>query len=182
MEKMFNENIPLVYKVFNDRIKHNLNYQEYMKEDLIQIGMLTLWKCCQRYDPERNAAFSTYAYSAIYKNMMCSMKRESKKTQNLVSLNKPIMYREDDEITLEDVIATPCDEEKLAELKDLAERTMCDMKCLPKKIVRMFLKGHSRADISRALGLSRSYVYLVIKKFRNAAKEYNEVGEDENGK
>lgn len=172
MNKLFEDNTRLVYKVFHDRIKNNPNYCDNLKEDLIQIGMLALWKCCMRYEENKGASFCTYAYSSIYKNMMCFLVRETTKTKNLISLSKPVMEQEDEcNITFEDILASKVDIAGQVEIEDIVERIVAEMQEEARKIVNMFREGHSKIDISRKLDISRSTVHTVIKKFTKMLKD-----------
>jgi RNA polymerase sigma factor (sigma-70 family) len=69
--KLFKENIKLVYYVVNflyGKIKSN-NYTSnpYIeKEDLVQEGLLGLFKAVKTFDPKKNIRFSTYAHRVIH--------------------------------------------------------------------------------------------------------------------
>lgn len=81
----FDSNVMLVYSVFNK------NYKAYrhLEDDLVQEGLLGLWKACNTFDPEKGAEFSTYAVKCI-KNEMGMFLRKIGKSQEELSLDRPL--------------------------------------------------------------------------------------------
>ena len=67
-EEIFNNNLGLVYKVFFSNFKYCNN--THYKDDLIQEGMMELYRCIGSYQKNRGAAFSTFAYNNIYFRML----------------------------------------------------------------------------------------------------------------
>ena len=55
-EDLFYNNVNLVF-----RIVKRMNYHFYDQEDLIQAGLMGLNEAAKRYDPSKNASFTTYA-------------------------------------------------------------------------------------------------------------------------
>jgi len=72
MNRNFNDNIGLVKYVADKlytRIK-NINPNTYLeKEDLIQEGLIGLYKATKLYNPKKYTKFSTYAYKAIHNEL-----------------------------------------------------------------------------------------------------------------
>lgn len=170
MNKMFDSNINLVYKVFHEKIEsHVVNHS--MKDDLIQIGMLALWKCCLHFNPDLGVQFSTYAYTAIRKSMMCAVVRENKKTAVLVSLEKPIQENaEEGEITYEDTISCGVDIAKEVELNSVTEDISRGISGDAEMVINMVRQGHTQLDIAKELNMTRSRVGKIVKKFRKELK------------
>lgn len=78
----FDKNTPLVYYVFNKYYKR-LNKSQY-KEDLIQCGMLGLWKACKSFNEKYNCRFSTYAGICIKNEMGMFLRKENKFLGNTI--------------------------------------------------------------------------------------------------
>lgn len=170
MKKLFESNIKLVYKVFHEKIEKRIDNQS-MKDDLIQIGMLSLWKCCLKYDPSRGVQFSTYAYNAIQKSMMCALVREKRKTAILVSLSKPIQSDSDDcSIVYEDVIASSVNIVSEVEINDMVEQISKTINSNAEKVISMIREGHTQVDIAKELNITRASVGKILKKFRKSLK------------
>lgn len=70
-EKLVEEHSRLVYKIaldYNNR--NNL-------EDLYQVGMIGLFKASEKYNPEYNTKFSTYAYDYIRGEILAYLKKDT---------------------------------------------------------------------------------------------------------
>lgn len=167
MKELFESNIKLVYTVFHEKIESRVT-NESMKEDLIQIGMLSLWKCCMRFDPSRGVQFSTYAYNAIRKSMLCALVRENRKTAILVSLNKPV--NDDNSIVYEDVIASSVNIVSEVEINDMVEQISKTINDNAEKVISMIREGHTQTDIAQELNITRASVGKILKKFRKSLK------------
>ena len=75
----FESNIGLVYKVYNDRF----NEYRWLEEDLIQEGMIGLWKACQVFDKNRGVPFSSYACICIRNAMGMLLRKELRYVANM---------------------------------------------------------------------------------------------------
>lgn len=168
--KMFKDNIKLVYKVFHEKIDGRFVNQS-LEEDLIQIGMFTLWKCCLKFNPDLGVQFSTYAYSAIQKSMMCASIRENKRASTLVSLNKPI---QDDSgecsLTFEEILAASVDIGAEIEINSVVDEISAGINERAQKVISLMREGYSQVDIAKELNITRSAVGKIVKKFRQSLK------------
>ena len=169
-EKMFKDNIKLVYKVFHEKIDGRFVNQS-MEEDLIQIGMVALWKCCLRFNPDLGVQFSTYAYNAIQKSMMCVSIRENKKASIFVSLSQPIQDDfEECSLTFEEVIASSVDIGAETEINSVVDQLSTGINSTAQKVIALLREGYSQIDIARELHITRSAVGKIVKKFRQSLK------------
>lgn len=166
---LFNNNTKLVYKVFNEKL-YSKNNVENRKEDILQVGFLTLWKCCINYNPEKGTQFSTYAYNAIYKSMVCSLVRENRKTAYLVSLNDKIKAEKDCDLTYEDIIASAVNIESEVEINDILKQISTQLGKNSEKIIDMIKRGHTQVDIAKELNVTRAYVGKLLKQIREKVK------------
>ena len=77
-------------------------------DDLIQEGMIGLFKAVQDYRPDREASFRTFAGLCIDRQLYSAVKNSTRQKHiplnSYVSLNKPI-YEEDSDRTLLDIIS-----------------------------------------------------------------------------
>lgn len=170
LKNLFNSNTKLVYKVYHEKIAGR-NNAETLKDDLIQIGFLTLWKCCVKYNPEKGTQFSTYAYNSIRKSMVCSLVRENKKTAYLISINKSVNSQKDDcSITYEDIIASAVNVASEVEIDDMLKRISRTLGENAEKVICMIKEGHTQVDIANELNLTRAYVGKLLKNFRKKLK------------
>lgn len=78
------------------------------REDIIQEGMIGLFKAIRDYRPDRIASFKAFAELCITRQMITAIKTATRQKHiplnSYVSLNKP-MYDEDSERTLLDIVS-----------------------------------------------------------------------------
>ena len=176
----------------NVLIEHNLRlvthiikkYQhlEDDPDDLISIGTIGLIKAIATFNTEKNTKLATYACRCI-ENEILMMLRGKKKINRETSLYEPIgTDHEGNEIQLYDIIESNDKEpfENLA-LKDdsillyqILEKALTDRE---KKvlIMRYGLYQHepfTQKQISRELGISRSYVSRIEKRALEKLRPY----------
>lgn len=76
----FEKNTPLVYYIYDKYYKNEKRY----KEDIIQCGMLGLWKACKRFSERNNCRFSTFASICIRNEMGMFMRKQRKFDNHVV--------------------------------------------------------------------------------------------------
>ncbi len=167
IEKQISDNQNLIYFV----IKNNFPFL-IQDEDIVQSGMIGLWKACISYD-EAKSAFSTYAITCI-KNEINYELRKRQKYERLdvsISLNDRFETDGDQKIELIDTIPDEDNEYSVIDydlsfLKDkISERDY--------KIFIKFANGMSMSDIAKEIKLTRSRVSFIINEIRSIIrKEY----------
>ena len=71
------ENMGLVYKVINEQY-YDKKY-EFTKEDMVQTGLLALYKAIQTFDENKNIKFSTFAMTVIKNDLLKFATRDYEK-------------------------------------------------------------------------------------------------------
>ena len=154
-------------------IVKKFNPKQDMMDDLISIGTIGLIKGIDTYKPSKNTRITTYAARCI-QNEILMYYRASKKEISEFSLNDLIGYdKEGNEINLVDVLKT--DEEDVVEkinTNDLIEKLNKYLKVLTpreKTIIKKRYgldntKEYTQKEISKNLGISRSYVSRIEKR------------------
>lgn len=157
-------------------------------DDLISIGTIGLIKGINTFKRHHNTRLATYAARCIENEILMYL-RSIKKNRNDVLLSDPIgSDKEGNEITLLDIldtgsevvtetVETRLDEEKLYE--KLALLTKREKKVIE---LRYGLKdglNKTQREISKMLGISRSYVSRIEKKALR--KLYREINPDGDG-
>lgn len=143
-------------------------------DDLISIGTIGLIKGISTFNRNRNTRLATYAARCIENEILMHL-RAIKKNRNDLLLYEPIgSDKEGNEITLLDILDTggaevvPDEVESLLEEEQLLER-VAELTAREKKVIELrygLIDGISKTqrEISKMLGISRSYVSRIEKK------------------
>ena len=80
------------------------------KEDIVQEGMIGLYKAIRDFDPEQNTAFRAFAELCITRQIITAIKTATRQKHqplnSYVSLNRPLGNNEDEDRSLADSIET----------------------------------------------------------------------------
>ncbi len=160
LEERFYANQKLVYLIYHRSFQNYSNYEE----DLIQEGMLGLWKSCLSFREDNGTAFSTYACVAIQRQMWGFIKQTVIKHQSCVSLETVIAENSDgDEITLSDALGQSDNIFTQCIVED------CIQQLLPRerRIIHLLIKGKTQNAIADICGISQSTVSRCLIKFKS---------------
>lgn len=142
-------------------------------DDLISIGTIGLIKAINTYNRHKQTRLATYAARCIENEILMCL-RASKKMRGEVFLSEPVgSDREGNEITWIDVLGT--EEDVVAEkVESQVEQAKLyeKLKCLSQKERRVLELRYglwngarrTQREVSRVLGISRSYVSRIEKK------------------
>lgn len=167
--KLITHNLRLVAHVVK---KYENKYDD--TDDLISLGTIGLIKAVETYNINKGTRLATYAARCIENEILMHL-RATKKTHKDLYLCEPIgVDKEGNEITLIDI------------LPDFEQRDVCEtvslnidsnqlirsLPLMPKRerdviIMRYGLfrqKRHTQKEVSKKLGISRSYVSRIEKK------------------
>lgn len=130
------------------------------REDIIQEGMIGLYKAIRDFRPDRLSSFKVFAELCITRQIITAIKTATRQKHiplnTSVSLDKP-MYDEDQERTLLDVISASAldDPEDLIIHKEnfafMEEEMNKVLSGLEKEVLTLYLEGQSYREISEAL-------------------------------
>ena len=129
-------------------------------EDIVQEGMIGLYKAIRDFNPEKQASFHAFTELCVKRQIITAIKTATRQKQvplnNYVSLNKPL-YGDESDRTLLDVIegrvVNP--EEMFIGQEDMAhiqEKLSSSLSDLERKVLDAFLQGKSYQEIAEALG------------------------------
>ena len=79
IEKLIESVVPLIHKMARDFENKGLvgSNRAIDGQDLVQVGMMTVWLAVEKFDAERGVKFSTYVYPAIYRAMAEEVRKMS---------------------------------------------------------------------------------------------------------
>ena len=152
-------------------------------EDVIQEGMIGLFKAVRSYNPDRDAAFRTYADLCINSQIITAIKKANRrKHQPLnesLSLNKTVI-EDDRETTMENILRDS--EENNPEALMLMREVIDCLKAQDSGIFSTFewkvwnekLKGRSYTEISKILKKSPKSIDNAIQRIKKKVLAYME--------
>ena len=130
------------------------------REDIIQEGMIGLYKAIRDFRPDRLSSFKVFAELCITRQIITAIKTATRQKHiplnTSISLDKP-MYDEDQERTLLDIISGPTldDPEDLIIHKEsfsfMEEEMNKVLSGLEKEVLTLYLEGQSYREISEVL-------------------------------
>lgn len=178
-EKLILHNLRLVAHIVKKY--HNTDKEQ---DDLISIGTIGLIKGIDSFNCNKNIKLATYASRCIENEILMSL-RAGKKNANDVFINEPIDFdNEGNPLTLLDIIAEDNNLVEQIDLKIKGERLLHYVNTLltPQERYIIFkrygLDGgdeQTQLEISKELGISRSYVSRIEKKALQKMKNaYNQ--------
>ena len=155
-------------------------------DDLISIGTIGLIKSVNTFKNDKGIRLGTYAARCIENEILMAM-RNSKKTNNEISLEEPIgVDKEGNEISFIDIVC--CMDEDVIDSVELNEKIVLLYKCINstltkrEKSIIVYRYGIANTipltqrEIAKKLNISRSYVSRIekktIEKLRKCFDEY----------
>lgn len=144
-------------------------------EDLVQEGMIGLYRAVLEYDPEKAASFHSFADLCITRQILTAIKRASRKKHgplnSYVSLNRPVFEKES-EVTLLDMVqnlkvSDPEEQyigqENLEQLQQIIQEQLSD---LERKVLGLYLEGRSYREIAELLQKTPKAIDNAIQRVK----------------
>lgn len=154
------------------------------KEDIIQEGMIGLFKAIRDFDGERLASFKGFAELCIKRQIITAVKTATRQKHmplnTYVSLSNP-MYDGDAEGLLEDVLpgVAESDPEHLFISKENAEFLSVKMdevlSQLEKSVLALYLEGKSYQEISVILNRSQKSIDNALQRVKKKMEKFEDV-------
>ena len=155
IEELITNNKGLVYYIVNKY------YHKYANDDdVIQCGMIGLWKAAKSYQPEKSK-FATYASKCILSEIGQYFRKENKHSHN-VSLNCPIDTDEDgNELSLQDTLVS-------TELSFLIDTDYLQNVLDDREIEAILLcyNGYTQKEIAKVLNVCQPQVSRILSKVK----------------
>lgn len=151
-------------------------------EDVVQEGMIGLFKAIKSYNAGRETTFRTYAERCITRQILDAIKAANRKKHSplntSVSLNRPVVS--ESAKTLEEVIVgrENVDPEELLLAKDLIDFVRINEKKkfspLEVQVWNEYMTGKSYAEIALALGKKPKSIYNAMERIKKKISMYLE--------
>lgn len=143
-------------------------------EDIVQEGMIGLYKSITHFDRFKNASFKTFATTCIKHQIQTAVKVASSEKNKILSQALPISEElnqdEEDEIELIIPSNLPSPDDKILEHEKLSEIYLIineSLSELEKKILSLYLKGYSYNEIASISNLSKKSIDNGLSRIKN---------------
>ncbi|HSQ34061.1 MAG TPA: RNA polymerase sporulation sigma factor SigH [Peptostreptococcaceae bacterium] len=153
------------------------------KEDIIQEGMIGLYKAIRDFDCNKTASFKSFAELCITRQIITAIKTATRQKHiplnSYVSLNKPI-YDEESDRTLLDIIATNVvtDPEEIViskeELKNIEGKMNELLSGLEQEVLELYLNGKSYQQIADRLQRHVKSIDNALQRVKRKLEKYLE--------
>ncbi len=155
-------------------------------EDIVQEGMIGLYKAIRDYRPEKLSSFRAFAELCITRQIITAIKTATRQKHiplnSYISLNKPL-YDEESDRTLMDVImegrvSNP--EEIIINREDLVsinDRIKDVLSGLEQEVLNAYLDGKSYQEIAESLGRHVKSIDNALQRVKRKLEKYLEESE-----
>jgi len=152
-------------------------------EDIVQEGMIGLYKAVRDFKEERLSSFRAFAELCITRQIITAIKMATRQKHiplnSYVSLNRPV-YDEDSDRTLLDTIAKAeqANPEDLfigrEEMRVIEERLGKVLSPLEKQVLMLYMEGKSYQQISAEIGRHAKCIDNALQRVKRKVTKYLE--------
>lgn len=156
------------------------------REDIIQEGMIGLYKAIRDYRDDKNASFRVFAELCVTRQIITAIKTATRQKHmplnSYVSLDKPV-YEEDSEKTLVETMVGPetVEPENVVlqqEQQDYIELKMSEVLSeLEQRVLALYLDGQSYGEISEQLDRHVKSIDNALQRVKRKLGQHIEVTE-----
>ena len=150
------------------------------REDLVQEGMIGLFKAIRDYNSEKQVGFHIFADMCIKRQIITAIKTSLRQKHvplnNYVSLNKPA-YDDESERTLIERDSIDPEElylkrEKIKALGDEIEKKLSDME---KTVLSLYLEGLSYKEIAEVIGKTPKSIDNALQRIKRKLDKHIDI-------
>ncbi|MBO5395229.1 MAG: sigma-70 family RNA polymerase sigma factor [Clostridia bacterium] len=145
-------------------------------EDIVQEGMIGLYKAIKNFSTSKNASFKTFAATCIKHQIQTAVKMASSERNKVLSTAIPIAEKvshdENEEEVIEIIVPSslPSPDDQVLEKENFSEIKKSIIKTLSPlelKIFALYLKGYSYNEISNLAGISKKSIDNGLSRIKN---------------
>lgn len=176
-----NEPIEYIMAKYKDLV--NAKVSKYFiigaeKEDIIQEGLIGLFKAIRNFDPEKQSSFKSFANLCIERQLITAIKTSNRQKHiplnSSLSLNNSV-YDENDETSFIDILDTNATEDPLDTItkkeyyKFVENKIDKELSDFEKKVLYIYAKGESYTTIAEKLEAPVKSIDNAIQRIRKKA-------------
>ena len=143
-------------------------------EDIVQEGMIGLYKAIINFNSDKHASFKTFASTCIKHQIQTAVKSASS-SKNMVlssalSIAEQVNFEDDEEIEILLPSSLPLPDDKILEKERLLELENAITKTLSpleNKILALYLKGYSYNEIAEIGNLNKKTIDNGLSRIKN---------------
>lgn len=152
------------------------------REDIVQEGMIGLFKAMRDYQPDKVTSFKSFAELCIKRQIITAIKTATRQKHiplnSYVSLNKPV-YDDDSDRTLYDVMSSGSKElnpehliikrEELSHIEEKMGEVLSDLEW---KVLNAYLEGKSYQEISAEMNKHVKSVDNALQRVKKKLEKF----------
>ena len=141
-------------------------------DDLIQEGMIGLFKAVRDFQPGREAAFATFAGVCIDRQLYSAI--QSSNRQKHIPLNSYVSLNQEEEgspiweLSVENPESIVIDQENA---RDLQQKFLGFLSPMERKVLDLYLRGDGYVEIARILNKSPKSIDNALQRIRSKIRE-----------
>ena len=152
------------------------------REDIVQEGMIGLFKAIRDFRADRNAAFRAFAELCITRQIITAIKTATRQKHiplnSYVSLNKQAVVDDDDARSLGDVLTSaevldPAEllisAEEIANIKDSMGKLLSELET---EVLRLYMDGKSYQEIADHLGRHVKSIDNALQRIKRKLEQH----------
>lgn len=185
--KMAHEGSTTAEEILIEKYRHlaKIKSKEYFivgadQDDVIQEGMIGLYKAVKAFDPEGKASFKTFADTCITNQILSAIKTANTKKNIPLNESVPLNAQDDGEGELAEFIAASEEGEPEAQaltseiLRALAGSSESPFSEMEIQVIQLRLQGYDYAEIAENLGKSTKSIDNAIQRVKKKIVAYLE--------
>ena len=138
-------------------------------EDIIQEGMIGLYKAIKGFDPKKEVSFSTFASICIRRQIQSAIRNASTQKNLVLSSALPITDEENDELGIFLISDGLSPEQVLANkqmAQDLKEAFAKELSPLEHRVLKCYLEGLSYQEIADKTGQTKKSIDNALSRIK----------------
>lgn len=175
------------YKVLVERKAKSYYLIGASKDDVIQEGMIGLFKAIRDYNPNKEASFYSFADLCVTRQMISAVKASTRQKHmplnSYISLNKPIFEEDNDRTNMLDVMPTNkiVDPEEVLIGEEsrhiIEEQISIRLSKMEKEILNLYVDGHNYVEIA---GMTGRTIKSIDNALQRIKKKVEQILKDQN--
>ncbi len=162
------------YKHLVNKIARSYFLADGDSEDILQEGMIGLYKAIINFDPAKNVSFKTFASTCIRHQLQSAIKVSSSEKNKIlssaISISDSPLDEEDGDLEIFIPSSLPSPDDKVLEkerFKEIKDKIIDTLSALELKVLSLYLKGYSYQEISSLSGLSKKSIDNALTRIKN---------------